>query len=164
MTVLQCLGPKEANIRIVFRPDDPVRPEDDIVLRAGGGSVENLVQRALSNAADYAELVADGTCASPYTISVHVPRQGRATKDELLANPPYSRYRPYLEVPAWSLLALDFVQVVATTILSGEDGPTLLDLCHYDVVVAADQPGELEGRIHEVRARFTRHDNPSHGR
>jgi acetylornithine deacetylase/succinyl-diaminopimelate desuccinylase-like protein len=163
VTVLQCLRPKEA-IRIVFRSDDPVRPDDDIVLRAGGGPVENLVQQALANAADYAGLVADGTCTSPYTIFVHVPRQGRATKHELLANPPYSLYRPYLEVPASSLLALDFVQVVATTILSGEGGPTLLDLCHYDVVVAADQPAELEDRAREVRARFTRHDNPSHAR
>jgi hypothetical protein len=131
---------------------------------AGRGSVENLFQRALENAVDHAGLVAGGICPSPYTISVHVPRLGRATKDELLANPPYSLYRPYLEAPARSLLDLDFVQIVATTILSRETAPSSLDLSHYDLVVIADELGQLSERIGEVRAQFERHDNPGHKR
>lgn len=48
------------------------------------------MRRAVENAPDYADLVAAGHCASPFTISVHVPREGRATKTEILASPGYT--------------------------------------------------------------------------
>lgn len=119
----------------------------------------------MENAIDYAGLVADGICPSPYTISVHVPRQGRASKEELLANPPYALYRPYLEALARSLLELDFfVRIVATKILSGEADPNAVDLCHYDVVVIVDDLSQLNERIGKIRTRFERHDNPGHRR
>jgi hypothetical protein len=59
-----------------------------------------FVRRAVENAPDYADLVAAGHCASPFTISVHVPRECRATKAELLASPGYAAYKPYLEAGA----------------------------------------------------------------
>jgi hypothetical protein len=46
-------------VRVEFRPEDPIRPEDDVVLR-GGGSVDNLVARALEHARDYRHLVEAG--------------------------------------------------------------------------------------------------------
>jgi len=133
------------------------------VLRAGGGSVDNLVQRALENALEYTELVDQGLCPSPYTISVHVPRERRASKDDILASPQYARYGPYLEARASLLLSLGFVTVVATTIVHAEDPPTPIDLCHYDVVVEAVTPEQLRERVQRVRDRFARHHNPAHG-
>lgn len=134
------------------------------MLRAGAGSVDNLVRRALENAPAYAELVVQGLCRSPYTISVHVPREHRASKDEILGSPQYARYGPYLEASALSLLELAPVTIVATTISHADDAPTLVDLCHYDVVIEAAMPEQLTQRIQQIRERFVRHDNPAHGR
>ncbi len=106
------------------------------MLRAGGGSVETLAQRAVEAAPAYEPLVAAGACRSSYTISVHVPRDGRITKEDLPANAPYSQYRPYLEAPARVLLELDFLDIVATTMVT-EGRLSSIDLCHYDVVVEA---------------------------
>lgn len=131
------------------------------MLRAGGGSVDNLVQRALDNAPAYAEFAAGGLCPSPYTISVHVPREHRASKDEILTSPQYARYGPYLEAPASSLLELSPVTFVATTITHADEAPTLVDLCHYDVVIEAATPEQLTQRIQQIRERFVRHDNPA---
>jgi hypothetical protein len=151
-------------VPIEFRPDDPIRPDDDIVLRAGGGAVDNLVERALEHAPDYGDLVAAGVCRSPWTISVHVPRAGRATKDELLAVPPYVHYKPYLQAEAAALLGLGFTQIIATTLVVGGVAPSQFDLCHYDVVVEAVDEAQLAGRIAAIRVRFSRHDNPAHRR
>lgn len=148
---------------VEFRPDDPIRPEDDIVLRAGGGS-DNLVARALEHAPDYRHLVEAGVCRTAWTISVHVPRLGRATKGDLLAAPPYVRYRPYLQADAAALLRLGFAQIVATTLVVAGVEPSPVELCHYDVVVEAVNETELRTRITAIRARFTRHDNPAHRR
>jgi hypothetical protein len=155
---------RRPSVPVVFRHGDPIRPDDDVVLRAGGGQVENLVRRAVENAPDYASLVAAGYCRSPYTISVHVPRHGRATKDEILASPGYAVYKPYLEADAAELLALVYVEVVATTVVSAGVEASGVDLCHYDVVVAAGNDEELRERLAAIRERFVRDDNPAHRR
>lgn len=147
---------------VVFRDDDPIRPEDDIVLRAGGGQVDILVRRALDNAPEYADLVAAGHCATPYTISVHVPREGRATKAMILASPGYAAYKPYLEAEAAELLALGYVQIIATTVAAGPTEPSAVDLCHYDVVVVATDEHELRDRMAAIRERFVRDENTAH--
>ena len=105
-----------------------------------------------------------GVCRSPWIISVHVPRLGRATKDELPAVPPYVVYRPYLQADAATLLGLGFTQIVATTLVVAGVAPSPVDLCHYDVVVEAVDEAQLRTRITAVRARFARHDNPAHRR
>jgi hypothetical protein len=151
-------------VPVVFRHDDPIRPEDDVVLRAGGGQVDNLARRALDNAPDYADLVAAGHCSSPYTISVHVPRAGRATKAMILASPGYAAYKPYLEADAAGLLALGYVQIIATTVVAGPTEPSAVDLCHYDVVVVANDEHELRERMSAIRERFVRHENTAHRR
>lgn len=132
---------------VEFPPDDPIRTDDDLVLRAGGGTVDNLVERALEHARDYRHLVEAGLCRSPWSISVHVPRAGRATKDELLAVAPYVHYRPYLQAEAAALLGLGFTQIIATTLVPVGVAPSPFDLCHYDVVVDAVDDIELAARI-----------------
>lgn len=41
-----------------LRPDDKVNPDDDLVLRAGGGDVDALTRNAIENAWDYEHLAA----------------------------------------------------------------------------------------------------------
>lgn len=77
---------------VVFRPNDPIRREDDLVLRAGARDVDNLVQRALDNAADYDQLLSDGVVRSRSTISVHVPRGELANAEQVKREPFYLRY------------------------------------------------------------------------
>lgn len=71
---------------IEFRSDDPIRPDDDVVIRAGSGDVHILVQRAIDNAGDYEQLLHDGFVRSVFTISVHVPRGELSTPKEVLAD------------------------------------------------------------------------------
>ena len=63
---------------IIVRQDDSVRPDDDVVLRAGGGDVEALTRSAIENARGYEPLVRSGLIRSPFTMSVHIPRHGIA--------------------------------------------------------------------------------------
>lgn len=139
---------------------DPVAPDDDIVLRAGGGSVDNLFQRALENAVFYQELAQEGLIRSPWTISVHIPREGVASREDLLKGPPYSRYRPYLHTLARNLLDLGYVQLAPTTVTVEGTETSPVDLCHFDVVISAENEEQLKSRIAEIRALFEREDNP----
>lgn len=143
-----------------MRHDDVNDPEDDIVLRAGGGSVDNLFKRAVENAGYYETLVGEGLIESPWTISVHIPREGLASTAELLQGPPYSRYRPYLHAPAKRLLQTGYVQIVATTVTIDGVEASPVDLCHFDVVVSAEDEEQLKRRISEIRNLFHREDNP----
>lgn len=147
---------------IRLRPNDPIRPDDDLVIRAGGGSVEALLDRALLNAEEYQPLVDAGHLRSPYTVSVNVPREGVATLEELLAAPPYVNYKPYLDAPAMVLLNLGYVEIVATTPVVDELTPA--DLCHYDVVVEAHDEQQLRERLTILRDLFARHTNPAYRR
>lgn len=148
---------------VVLRSDDPIDPNDDVVIRAGGGSVEALVDKALETAEDYQKFVDQGLIRSPYAISVNVPRVGLASLDDLLGDVPFKRYKPYLEAPAAALLGLGWVDIVATTPVL-EDGATLsrVDLTHYDVLVDAATEEELTERVTIVREPFERHKNPHH--
>lgn len=143
------------------RADDPIS-DDDIVLRAGGGAVEALVEGALRNAPLYEDLWRTRLCPTPWALSVHVPRLGRASKEQLLAVPPYSRYIPSLEAEAATLLELPFVEIVATTIVMPGVASSPVDRCHYDVVIDADDEQQLAACVGVVRKRFTRHVNPTH--
>jgi hypothetical protein len=147
-------------MRLVIRLDDLVSPNDDLVLRAGGGDVDALTQSAIENARDYEPLVAAGLIKSPFTISVHIPRNGIAEYNDIIGSPAYVRYKPYLQADAGPLLALPFVDIVATT--PTEDGvdPGLLDLCHFDIVLEAGSHAELRARVAEVRTLFTKTPNP----
>lgn len=147
-------------MRIELRQGDAVDPNDDIVLRAGGGSVDNLVKRALENAAYYHDLVSRGLIESPWTISVHIPREGLASKSDLLQGPPYSRYRPYLEATAGDLLQLGYVQIAATTLTVEGVAVSAVDLCHFDLVLSVRDEQQLRNRISETRDLFHREDNP----
>ncbi len=61
------------------------------------------------------------------------------------------------------LLELDFLDMVATTMVT-EGRLSSIDLCHYGVVVEANDEQELARRIQVIRTRFVRHENPSHRR
>lgn len=147
-------------MRLVLRLGDPVNSHDDVVLRAGGGDVDALTRSAIDNARDYEHLVVAGHIRSSFTISVNIPRAGIADVDEILGSPAYVRYRPYLRAEARQLLALSYIQIVATT--PTEDGvePGLSDLCHFDIVIDAADEAELRVRMSEVRAVFTKEPNP----
>lgn len=147
-------------MRIELRQDDAVDLNDDIVLRAGGGSVDNLVMRAVENAVYYRALADKGLIESPWTISVHIPREGLASKSELLQGPPYSRYRPYLEARARDLLQLHYLQIAATTLTVDGVDVSAVDLCHFDLVISAGDEDQLRNRISEIRGLFRREDNP----
>jgi hypothetical protein len=149
-------------VRLVLRPDDRVNPRDDLVLRAGGGDVDALTRSAIDNAPDYVHLVAAGHIRSAFTISVNIPRDGIAGPDEILSSPAYARYRPYLRAEARQLLALHFVQIVATTPVESGVEPGPLDLCHFDLVIDAADESELRARVAEVRTLFTKEPNPMH--
>ncbi len=147
-------------MRMVLRPDDRVDPRDDVVLRAGGGDVDALTASAIENAWDYQHLVAAGRIRSAFTVSANIPRRGVADVDDILSSPAYVRYKPYLRAEARQLLALRYVQIVATTPTEEGVEPGPLDLCHFDIVVDAANEAELRERIAEVRTRFTREANP----
>lgn len=149
---------------VEYRPDDPVRTEDDIVLRAGGGSVDNLVAKAIENAPDYTDLVAAGHVRSRYTISVHIPREDRASLEDILKEVPYILYRPYLEATANDLLAIPGVDIVATTLVRPGHPVSDVDLCHYDVVIEAADEDDLRSTIVMLREKFAKHGNPAHER
>lgn len=149
---------------VEFRPNDPIRPKDDVVLRAGAGEVDNLVQRAIDNAADYDELFTAGVVRSRYTISVHVPRGALPTAEDVTADSFYGRYKSYIEAEASNLLELEFVQIVATTIVMPGEEPSNLDLCHYDIVIAAVSREQLLERIAIVKDRFVKRSRGNTGR
>ena len=149
--------PKEARMSVEYRPRDPIPPGDDVVLRAGSGAVDILVQRAIVNAPDYEQLLRDGHVRSIFTMSVHVPRGDLPAAEDLLADPFYLRYRAYLEAPSAGLVDLAFVEIVATTPVTAGGMPSALDLCHYDIVIEADGEQQLRERIEIVVGRFTRH-------
>src|SRR5664279_5479063 len=135
---------------VEYRPRDPIPPGDDVVLRAGSGAVDILVQRAIVNAPDYEQLLRDGHVRSIFTMSVHVPRGDLPTTEDLLADPFYLRYRAYLEAPSAGLVDLAFVEIVATTPVTAGGMPSALDLCHYDIVIEADGEQQLRERIEIV--------------
>jgi hypothetical protein len=147
-------------MRLVIRLDDQVSPHDDLVLRAGGGDIDALTQSALENARDYEPLVVEGLIKSPFTISVHIPRSGIAEYNEIIGSPAYLRYKPYLQADASSVLALSFVDIVATTPIEDSVDPGRLDLCHFDIVIEASSHAELRARVAEVRTLFTKIPNP----
>lgn len=147
-------------MRLVVRIDDKVSPDDDLVLRAGGGDVDALTRSALDNARGYEHLVAEGHMRSGFTISVNVPRPGVATAEKILGSPAYSRYSPYLWVEAQRLLELEYVDIVPTTPLEDGVPPGPLDLCHFDISIVAASAAELRERIATVRSHFTREPNP----
>lgn len=147
-------------MRLVIRQQDRINPHEDIVLRAGGGDVDALTRSAIENARDYEHLVAGGFIRSAFTISTNVPRAGIADVNDILGSPSYLRYKPYLRTEARHLLGLNYVQIVPTTPTEGGLEPGPLDLCHFDIVVAAANEGELRNRITEVRSFFTKAPNP----
>lgn len=119
---------------------------------------------AIENASEHDDLVGKGICRSPYTISVHVPRPGLASKEELLASVPYVRYKPYLEAPARDLISAGFVEIVPTTPTAEGVVPSGIDLCHYDVVIDARNEDELRRKIGHLPELFLRRDNDVYGR
>lgn len=145
---------------IVLRPGDQVDPRDDIVLRAGGGNVDSLTSKAIENAPQYRALVEVGAIRSAYSISVNIPRAGVADVDDILGSPGYVVYRPYLRAEAAQILALDYIDIVATTVTAEGAAPSSVDLSHFDIVVVAADETELRDRIEEIRARFTKQPNP----
>ena len=145
---------------LVLRPDDQVNPYDDLVLRAGGGDVDALTRSAIENARDYEHLLAAARIPSAFTISVNIPRAGIADAYDILGSPSYLRYKRYLRAEARQLLALSFVEIVATTPTEEGIEPGPLDLCHFDIVVQAADEAELRARIVEVRTLFTKEPNP----
>lgn len=149
-----------APMRIEIRQDDSIRPNDDVVLRAGGGSIDNLVARALENAEYYEPLMEAGQLPSPWTISVHVPREGLAGRDDLLGGPPYSHYNPFLEADAQVLLATGCVLIIPTTITMEGEEPSAVDLCHFDLVLLAVDENQLYERITKIRQAFRKEQNP----
>ncbi len=145
---------------IVLRPGDQVDPRDDIVFRAGGGNVDSLTSKAIENAPQYRALAEAGAIRSAYSISVNIPRAGVADVDDILGSPGYVVYRPYLRAEAAQLLALDYIDVVATTVTEEGAAPSSVDLSHFDIVVVAADETELRDRIEEIRSRFTKQPNP----
>lgn len=140
---------------IEYRPNDPIREDDDVILRGGSGAVDILVTRALDNAPDYEEMRLAGVVRSCYTISVHVPRGTLATPQDIKEHAFYRRYGAVIEADAGNL-GFDFVQIVATTPVSPDgEPPSDLDLCHYDIVVEAADEDQLRERIALIRDRFT---------
>lgn len=144
---------------IVLRPGDQVDPRDDIVFRAGGGNVDSLTSKAIENAPQYRALVEAGAIRSAYSISMNIPR-GVADVGDILGSPGYVVYRPYLRAEAAQLLALDYIDIVATTVTEEGAAPSSVDLSHFDIVVVAADETELRDRIEEIRARFTKQPNP----
>lgn len=145
---------------VVLRPGDRVNPDDDIVLRAGGGNVDSLTSKAVENAPQYQSLVAAGSLRSAYSISVNIPRAGVADADDILGSPGYVVYKPYLRAEAGQLLTLDFIDIVATTVTEEGIAPSPVDLSHFDIIVVAADESELRNRIEEIRSRFTKQPNP----
>lgn len=150
-------------MRVRIREHDPIRPDDDVVIRAGGGSVQALVDRARLNAPDYQDLYDRGVIRSTYTISVNVP---------VKASPPW---RSCSSSPRTSTTGLTSTSTPGTCWPWGiwtsrlprrvpVAGETLTpaDLCHYDVVVQAHDEQQLTARIAEIRGLFRRHTNPAH--
>lgn len=122
--------------------------------------MDALTRSAIENARDYQHLVAEGHIRSAFTISVNIPREGVAAAEEILGSSAYIRYKPYLRAEAWQLLALNYVQIVATTPTVDGVEPGPLDLCHFDIVINASNETELRARITVVRTLFTKEPNP----
>lgn len=88
---------------VEIRRGETASDDEELVIRAGGGSVEALVDQAVAHAVDYWPLVDAGVIRSPYDISVNLVRSGVATSEQLLSNVPYNQYKPYLAVTVGTL-------------------------------------------------------------